>query len=119
MIEVKNLSFKYNNTDTLSDVSLNFEPGKIYGIIGPNGSGKSTLLKLLARQLNLQQGEIIIDGTSTYDYTRTDFAKKISHLPQQMIKTQMTVADFVSFGRFPYLSFSKKLCENDYEIHIF
>ncbi len=116
MIKVTDLSFKYGNTDTLSNISLDFELGKIYGIIGPNGSGKSTILKLLARQLDLQQGEITIDGKPTRDYPRNDFAKKISYLPQQIIKTQMTVMDFVSFGRFPYLPFSKKLCENDYNI---
>ncbi|MCL2485493.1 MAG: ATP-binding cassette domain-containing protein, partial [Endomicrobia bacterium] len=35
-------------TQAISDVSLNFEAGKIHGIIGPDGAGKTTLIRLIA-----------------------------------------------------------------------
>ena len=116
MIKTKNIYFSYGNTQTLSDVSLEFSLGKMYGIIGPNGSGKSTLLKLLANQLKLNKGEILIDETSIQNYTRVNFAKKIWYMSQHMSKYQITVKDFVSFGRFPHLTLSKKLTEQDFEI---
>ncbi|MDK9561807.1 ATP-binding cassette domain-containing protein [Gallibacterium anatis] len=44
------MSFTLPKKVLLHSISLQFNTGKIYGIIGPNGSGKSTLIKLLARQ---------------------------------------------------------------------
>jgi ABC-type multidrug transport system ATPase subunit len=57
MLEIKNISYKYNQNLALDDVSLTLAPG-IYGLIGPNGAGKSTLIHLIASVLKLQQGSI-------------------------------------------------------------
>lgn len=49
MIQLKNLSFQYPKGNTiLTDVSLDFEQGNIYGLFGRNGEGKSTLMKIMA-----------------------------------------------------------------------
>ncbi|MEG0309054.1 MAG: ATP-binding cassette domain-containing protein [Clostridium sp.] len=47
MIEVNSLSKSFKDIEVLNDISINFEKGKIYGIVGRNGSGKSMLLKCL------------------------------------------------------------------------
>ena len=63
LIEVKNLSFSYNDTSlAIDDVSFSIEKGSYTTVIGHNGSGKSTLAKLLAGLLEAKKGEIIIDG---------------------------------------------------------
>ncbi|MEZ4918562.1 MAG: ATP-binding cassette domain-containing protein [Saprospiraceae bacterium] len=48
MIELKNLSKSYGNHDVLRDINLQFERGRVYGIVGENGAGKTTLFKCIA-----------------------------------------------------------------------
>ncbi|MDP7040877.1 MAG: ABC transporter ATP-binding protein, partial [Myxococcota bacterium] len=84
-LEVKDLSVKYRRyirkVNTLKDfvthfftqshydefwalngVSLRVEKGECLGVIGPNGAGKSTLLKVLARVIEPEEGEIVVNG---------------------------------------------------------
>ncbi len=63
VIEVKNLTFSYDDTrTTIDDVSFEIEEGMYTTIVGHNGSGKSTVAKLLAGLLEKKSGSIIIDG---------------------------------------------------------
>ena len=63
VIEVKNLTFSYDDTrTTIDDVSFEIEEGMYTTIVGHNGSGKSTVAKLLAGLLEKKSGLIIIDG---------------------------------------------------------
>ena len=43
-IEIKNITKTFGSAPALSDITLTFEPGRIYGLLGQNGAGKSTLL---------------------------------------------------------------------------
>lgn len=61
-IEVKNLCKSFKSQDVLKDISIEFESGKIYGLVGRNGSGKTVLLKCLLGFLSPDSGEIIING---------------------------------------------------------
>lgn len=51
---------QFGNLVATNDVSLTFEPGKIYGLIGPNGAGKSTLINLISGALNLTSGKLML-----------------------------------------------------------
>lgn len=62
ILEVKNLSFSYNETKIFEDVSFNINKGDYFGVIGSNGSGKSTLIKLFLDFLTPLEGEIKIAG---------------------------------------------------------
>ena len=63
MIEAKKIFFSYQNSFSLKNISLKVPKGQILGIIGQSGSGKSTLLNLLGGHLELQNGEIYIEGS--------------------------------------------------------
>ena len=54
----KNIVKTYSGKDVLQDVSLELQPGKIYGLIGRNGAGKTTLLSILTAQNPATRGEI-------------------------------------------------------------
>lgn len=60
MLNVKNLSFSYQNTPILSGVSFDVKKGEIVSLVGSSGSGKTTLFKLLTGVLPLQSGEVTI-----------------------------------------------------------
>ncbi len=62
VIEIKNLSFAYEDQLVLEDINLTVEERDFFAIIGPNGGGKSTLLKLILGLLTPQQGEIRVLG---------------------------------------------------------
>lgn len=66
MIEIKNLSYSFGNSKILKNINLNIEDNEIVSIIGTSGVGKSTLFNLIAGILDLQEGEITIDGSSDY-----------------------------------------------------
>ena len=61
-IEVKNGVKQFGERCVLKNVSIQCESGHIYGIVGHNGSGKTVLFKCICGFMNLDDGEIIIDG---------------------------------------------------------
>lgn len=68
-IEVKNLSFKYQNDLPLilKNVSMHIHPGEFVAIVGPSGCGKSTLLRLLLNFEQATSGDILYDGLKISD----------------------------------------------------
>lgn len=66
MIEIKNLSYSFGTSKILKNINLNVEENEIVSIIGTSGVGKSTLFNLIAGILDLQEGEILIDGSNDY-----------------------------------------------------
>lgn len=62
MIRLKNLSKNYGALEVLKNINLDFEPGKVYGIVGENGAGKTTLFRCIAG-LEKHEGEVMSDLT--------------------------------------------------------
>ena len=64
ILSLQNISFSYDKTPVLRDISYEFEKGKMYCIIGKSGAGKTTLLSLLSGLAKPTSGDIIYDGKS-------------------------------------------------------
>ena len=62
MIKIQNLAFSYGKTEVLRNISMELQPGRIYGLLGENGVGKTTLLTLLCGLKKTQIGTIDTDG---------------------------------------------------------
>lgn len=62
MIECRKIYKGFRGQSVLEDVNLQFQDGKIYGILGKNGSGKSQLLKIIAGLSRPSEGDVLIDG---------------------------------------------------------
>lgn len=79
LLECKQLVKRYGYTQALTGINLNFEKGKIIGLLGPNGSGKTTLIKLTAGLLRPTSGEITINGEKVGQKTKS----VVSYLPDR------------------------------------
>ncbi|MBS4209095.1 metal ABC transporter ATP-binding protein [Bacillus sp. FJAT-50079] len=62
IIEVRDVSFRYDRDNVLEHINLTVPKGAFLGLVGPNGSGKSTLLKLILGLLKPQEGEVTLFG---------------------------------------------------------
>lgn len=112
MIEIKNLCKSYGDKSVVSDVTFNIEKGKITSFIGPNGAGKSTVLSMISRLMDIDSGEVYIEGIELKKWDSKELSKKISILRQSNnINIRLTIKELVSFGRFPYCE--GKLKEED------
>lgn len=100
MIDVKNLSFSYENrqkksnkTAILKSVNFSLKKYKLCALLGSNGSGKSTLLKCLMNFLRPQTGEIYINNEPSINKTPEQMASLIAYTPQN----SGTYFDFSAF----------------------
>ena len=65
MIQIENLSKSYNKKQaTIKNMNLEIKNGEIFGFLGPNGAGKTTTIKMITGILNIDQGDIKINGYS-------------------------------------------------------
>ncbi|MBQ9279451.1 MAG: ABC transporter ATP-binding protein [Clostridia bacterium] len=65
MIEIKNVSESYvKGTKVIDNMNLTIEDGRVFGIIGQNGAGKTTTIDMITGILNIDEGDILIDGIS-------------------------------------------------------
>lgn len=65
MIEIKNISKEYKkNKKVINDINLEIKDGEIFGFLGPNGAGKTTTIKMVTGILEIDKGDILIDGKS-------------------------------------------------------
>jgi len=103
MIRVQNLNKAYAQKKVLTDVSTAFPKAAITSLIGPNGAGKSTLLMLMARLLDANHGDILLDGRHVADIRIAEYAQRVATLRQSPgFNLRLTVEELVAFGRFPH-----------------
>ena len=65
VLEVQNVSKRFDMTQALDDVSLKLFPGQIHALVGENGAGKSTLIKILTGVQQADQGGLLLSGNLT------------------------------------------------------
>ena len=100
MIEIKDLTFSYEEKRVFNGLDLTIKEGEFVAILGHNGSGKSTLSKLLVGLEVADAGEIWIDGLYSSDETIDDIRKKVSIVFQNPDNQFVgaTVVDDIAFG---------------------
>ena len=62
LIEIKNLTKKFEDFTAVDNLSLEINEGEIFGLLGPNGAGKTTTLSMLATLLPPTSGNALING---------------------------------------------------------
>ncbi|OEG70393.1 hypothetical protein ATZ36_04560 [Candidatus Endomicrobiellum trichonymphae] len=115
MIRIENISAGYLNKEVLKNISCSIDKKDFFGIIGKNGAGKSTLLKVLCNLIKPYSGNVFIDDRNINSFSRKEFAKTISFLPQYIdTSLSFTVSEFIMFGRYPYMNMFKIPSDDDY-----
>lgn len=113
-ININGLSVSYDRKRVLTNIYMNLEPGKVYGVIGPNGAGKSTLFKAILGLVEPSSGSIEITGG-----TARDLRRKMAYVPQRdEVDWQFpaTVMDVVLMGRYPHKRVFQRINASDKSI---
>ncbi len=76
LLSLQNISFSYDKTPVLRDISYDFEKGKMYCIIGKSGAGKTTLLSLLSGLASPTKGSILYNGADIKSIDKYKFRSK-------------------------------------------
>ncbi len=102
-ISLEKVDFAYfkKSKNVLKDFNLTINKGETIGIVGPSGSGKSTIANLLMGLLKPNKGSLIIDGINIHSdsiFTRQDWYKNISHVPQDIYLADASIAENIAFG---------------------
>ena len=115
MLKVKNLSYQYpkSEVDSLKNLTLTFENGKLNVLLGKNGSGKSTLRKSILGFIKTKQGDVLLDKESLLTRNYKEKAKRIGYLPQDIPSSFLSVYDTLLLGRLPYQNFGVRKTDCD------
>jgi subfamily B ATP-binding cassette protein MsbA len=97
-IEFKNVSFAYNDTPVLQNISLTIPKGKTIALVGSSGSGKSTMVDLVPRFHDVVEGEILIDGVNLKKYQIKSLRRQMSFVTQEPILFNDTIANNIALG---------------------
>lgn len=117
MISIKDLSFSYHKKSVLKNISVDIPSGMFVSIIGPNGCGKSTLLKLIAKDLDYQQGQIMINDIDSQGYSTNEYSRLLAFNRQHLEGIYpFTCLDYVLLGRRPYKAQFEDYSSEDLQI---
>ncbi len=97
-IELKDVSFAYEDKKIIDDVSLKIPAGTTTAIVGPSGGGKTTLTNLMARFWDVQSGEVLLGGKNVKEYSFDSLMKNFSFVFQRVYLFEDTIANNIRFG---------------------
>ncbi len=97
-LEMKNISFSYEEKTIIDDVSVVIPEKTTTAIVGPSGGGKTTLTNLLARFWDVNSGEVLLDGKNVKEYSFDSLMKNFSFVFQRVYLFEDTIANNIRFG---------------------
>ncbi len=97
-IRFEDVSFSYETTPVLENISFNASKGEIIALVGPSGAGKSTLVDLIPRFYEVQSGRITIDGVDTRQLTLPALRSLTGIVSQDTVLFNDTVRANIAYG---------------------
>ena len=104
MIEVKNVTKRFEDFTALRDLTMTVPTGAVYGLVGPNGSGKSTILRHITGVYRQDAGEVLVDGQPVYENPAVK--ARIAYIPDDVFYfPQAGVRDMMQYYQGIYPTF--------------
>ncbi len=99
-IVARNLSYTYPEATqpALKNLSFTIEAGEMVAIVGPIGCGKSTFANILPRLLDIQPGQLYIDGYDLVKIRLADLRRAIAYVPQESFLFSTTIKNNLRYG---------------------
>lgn len=102
-IDIKGMYFSHEeNSDyrvLFEDFNLSIKPGEKVGLVGHSGSGKTSLTRLLLRFMDLDRGDIEIDGINIAEVRQEDLRAVLSYVPQEPLLFHRSIKENISYGK--------------------
>jgi len=97
-IEIRNVTFRYEETPVLRKIDLRIRAGEVIAFVGMSGGGKTTLVNLIPRFYDVAEGMILIDNRDIRDVTIESLRGQIAIVTQQTILFNDTVRNNIAYG---------------------
>jgi ATP-binding cassette subfamily B protein len=101
-IDMQNVSFAFSDSSgqhLFKDFNLHIKPGEKVALVGHSGGGKSTITRLLLRFMDIENGQILIDGQNIAEVKQRDLRSKIAYVPQEPAMFHRSLRENIRYGR--------------------
>ncbi|NBI08018.1 ATP-binding cassette domain-containing protein [Senegalia massiliensis] len=97
-IEIKNVTFKYEDKDVLKNINTKLEKGTINAFVGASGAGKTTLAQLIGRFWDVNNGDILIDNKNIKDISMENLMESVAFVFQDIFMLNDTIYENIKMG---------------------
>lgn len=97
-IEIKNVTFKYEDKNVLSNINTILKKGTVSTFVGASGAGKTTLAQLIGRFWDVNNGEILIDNKNIKDISMENLMESIAFVFQDIFMLNDTIYENIKMG---------------------
>ena len=97
-VEFRHVSFSYGREPVLADLSFGLEPGEHLALVGPTGAGKSTVAALIPRLIDVDGGQVLVDGLDVRRHKLAVLRRQIATVLQDTVLLDGTLRDNIIYG---------------------
>lgn len=94
-----NVTFAYESTAALNQVTAAIEPGQVVALVGPSGAGKTTFANLVPRFYDVGEGSITLDGVDVREISKQSLREQIALVSQESLLFSDTIANNIRIGK--------------------
>jgi ABC-type multidrug transport system fused ATPase/permease subunit len=98
-VELRNVTFSYGREPVLTDLSLRMAPGEHLALVGPTGAGKSTVASLIPRLVDVDQGQVLVDGVDVRRHQLLSLRSQIATVLQDTVLLDGTLRENIICGQ--------------------
>lgn len=99
IVEFRDVSFGYGDETILQNIFINVSSNQMVALVGPSGGGKTTLIALLMRLYDVNQGQILLDGTDIREISLESLNRQFALVDQETTLFNDTIANNIRYGK--------------------